>query len=258
MRLRAANRFKLRTIALTIAALCLASCHAPPAAPSPSSAGAIDLLTPRNPAAIAPHSFRPPWWMPFGAPNASRLSAPKGAPPEIEIDNPAPAMAGMRRLFSISPGSWYRFSVEIRTDRVSQAGQGARLRVEVREGMTLPTPSLHGTTGWKPISFYYRLGNLDPATSGSMMIFCELGAFGQLSSGKAYFRNLQVAPIEGRPPPIAARFDGGKLETDPALQLRRHPAGLQTVLLLLLLLGCAIAAAIGWRLMSPPADRANR
>jgi hypothetical protein len=187
-------------------------------------------------------------WTSFRTSQASRVSLNDGerGGGEIEIVNPRPGAAGLRRTVPVFYEGWYQFSGEVRTQGVGAGGLGAQLRIATEYGTLLPTPELHGTSGWRSIKIYYRPGRHDNLVS----VICQLGGVKRPSAGKAWFRNLRTARMRGAPPPTAAMFSGDTLELDTAAMIKPPRSGGSAVSLLLLLFGCGATAALGWRLLA--------
>jgi len=240
----------LRFIIAMLATIAIAACHLAPDEHAVQSE-TIDLLDQPDPAHATGFS-RANAWRAIGKPNAILRPAAKDRPADIQITNDAPEMAGLRRLVFLFDG-WYEFSGEIRTENVSDAGAGARLILEVGEGIMLPLPTFHGTTDWKKVDFFFMPGHMESRMRNTLTLSCQLGGYNQPSSGTAYFRSIRVSSITGRPPAMAARFNGDKIEMDPAVSRRRRPNRTMPELIGLIL-ACGIAAGAGWRLMSPRRD----
>jgi hypothetical protein len=235
----------LRAIALAFAAVSLLSCLHDPCG-KVRRGSEQDLLQSRHPATQPEPGF-PPGWKSFGASHTSRVSVSNRERngPEIEISNVQPGAAGLRRLLPVIYQEWHVFSAEIRTDGVGEDGLGAQLRIATMHGALLPTPELHGTSGWRTIEIYYYPGRRDDLVS----VACQLGGSKRRSVGKAYFRNLRMAHLRGAPPPTAARFNLDTLELDTAT-IKPPRSGGTWLGPFSLLSCCGIIAALGWRLLA--------
>jgi hypothetical protein len=122
-----------------------------------------------------------------------------GEPPSVEVNNAKPNDSYWFQKLHLSEG-WYYLSADIRAEGVPDAGVGANLSI-VEDGMI--SEQFHGTTNWKKVGFYLKIGS-----AGAELPFaCRLGGFANLSTGKAFCRDLEVTKIAAPPPGASPRYD---------------------------------------------------
>lgn len=122
-----------------------------------------------------------------------------GEAPSIEVNNAKPNDSYWFQKLHLSEG-WYSLSAEIRAEGVAEAGVGANLSI-VEDGMI--SEQFHGTTNWKKVGFYLKVGS-----AGAELPFaCRLGGFANLSTGKAFCRDLEVTKIAAPPPGANPSYD---------------------------------------------------
>ncbi|MFO0915845.1 MAG: hypothetical protein U0795_23000 [Pirellulales bacterium] len=91
----------------------------------------------------------------------------------------------------LEPNVQYWLSGWIRTENVSMAGAGASLAIN---GTWSHTPGLHGTNDWTFVALPFNAGE-----SGLVTVAGRLGFWSDMSSGLAWFDNLQVTLADPNP-----------------------------------------------------------
>jgi hypothetical protein len=119
-----------------------------------------------------------------------------GEPATIEVKNAKPNDSYWFQKIHLAEG-WYYLSASIRAEGVPPEGVGVNLSI-IEDGMI--SEQFHGTTDWKKVGFYLKIGS----AGAELPLGCRLGGFANLSTGKAFCRDLQVARIDS--PPATATF----------------------------------------------------
>ncbi len=138
----------------------------------------------------------PAHWHPLRTPGSDstlRWIAPHGGADgsgALEIDNPSGSASAWRQMLFLGPG-WYHVGAEVRVENV--AGAGAMVLLAHSNELAVMAPPLSGTTRWTRIGFFVR----EPRWGGTFAVSCSLGLERAHSSGRAWFRNIEVAPVDG-------------------------------------------------------------
>jgi hypothetical protein len=157
--------------------------------------GCHSATTPLQNGDLTRGSTSPDYWQADpGLPGTTvlRWNHPAGGPAELEIDNLKPNDSHWTQTVHLDQG-WYLFTASVRTEGVPADHAGANLSSLV-DGIISPT--LSGTTGWKTIGFYLKIGK----AGFDVPISCRLGGYSSPNIGKAWFRNITgtkvVAPTQ--------------------------------------------------------------
>jgi hypothetical protein len=166
---------------------------------------------------------------------------PNGGPGELEVDALKPDDARWMQSLTLKPG-WYYMSAEIRTENVGAQNSGATISV-MEDGIM--SPEIKGTTNWTRVGLYLHVGK----KGADVEVAARIGGFGSLNSGRAFYRNVGVVPIDAPPPSAQPTYDLEKIRQDA----QPVPIGKPYSLVLTYLLLIAIAYA-GWSVfaMEPP------
>jgi hypothetical protein len=142
---------------------------------------------------------------------------------------------------TLKPG-WYYMSAEIRTENVGAQNSGATISV-MEDGIM--SPEIKGTTNWTRVGLYMHVGK----KGADVEVAARIGGFGSLNSGRAFYRNVSVVPIDAPPPSAQPTYDLEKIRQDA----QPVPIGKPYSLVLTYLLLLAIAYA-GWYVfaLEPP------
>ncbi len=181
------------------------------------------------------------WVNDAGAAAFTWTHPPNGGPGELEVNALKANDARWMQSLSLTPG-WYHISADIRTENIGAQNNGATISV-MEDGIM--SPEIKGTSDWKHVGFYMRVGK----KGADVDVALRVGGFASLNTGRAFFRNASVVPIEAPPPGAQPTFD---LET-----IRKAaqpvPIGKPYSLALAYLLLIAIAYA-GWYVfaLEPP------
>jgi hypothetical protein len=174
------------------------------------------------------------------APDATELGWNRESDqPDLEVRNVIAAAAGFQELVQLRAPGWYRFSAEIETRAVGDAGAGAQVGLGQFSIFTIATPGVRSTSGWNRVEFYLHANQQSRET----MVFCRLGARGSPSAGDARFRDFRLVRIYGAPPPDVAHYDLDALAPATMVDTPWSVAATFAVL--------AIVTIIGWRSLSP-------
>ena len=187
------------------------------------------------------HDELPVAWRVSGAPGSIRAEHQASALPELEIANAKPAAGGFAQRVYLDDG-WYVLDGEVRTEQVSAAGAGALLRIELQNRRVVPAPEIHGSHRWQTIEVYFKMDHWDCQAT----VACILGRKGQLSAGRAFFRNIRLVRVRTQPPPTAAQFD---LHNLPFPSHQSSPQTGTPWSVALAVLASGALALTGWRLI---------
>jgi dolichyl-phosphate-mannose-protein mannosyltransferase len=170
----------------------------------------------------SPEAFSHHWGHPDG-----------GGPNELEVDNLQANDARWEQAVSLSEGL-YHLSTEIRTENVGTGEDGGSVSI-MSDGMM--SHDLRGTNGWQRVGFYFKVGR----HGADIDVALRVGGYGNLNTGRAFFRDARLEKIAALPAGAAPFFDWDaiqKEETPP-------PIGSPwTIVLVLIALGAIIT--LGW------------
>ena len=166
---------------------------------------------------------------------------PGGGSGQLEVNAIKADDARWMQSLSLTPG-WYHMTAEIRTEDVGQQNSGANISV-MEDGIM--SPEVKGTTNWKEVGFYMRVGK----KGADVEVALRIGGFGSLNTGKAFFRNANVVAVDAPPPGAQPTYDLEKIRKDA----EPVPIGKPFSLVLTYILLIALAYA-GWYTfaMEPP------
>jgi len=128
-----------------------------------------------------------------------RWNRPTGGPAELEISNLKPNDSHWTQDVHLEPG-WYLFTASVRAEGVPRDHAGANLS-SLEDGIISST--LSGTTGWKTLGFYLRVGK----AGGDLPIACRLGGYSSPNTGKAWFRHITGTRVDEPTQPDIPRYD---------------------------------------------------
>jgi hypothetical protein len=166
---------------------------------------------------------------------------PNGGPGQVEVTALKENDARWLQSLSLTEG-WYFLSGEIKTENVGNDKTGANISIM---DDSIMTTELKGTTDWTHVNLYFRVGR----KGADVDVALRVGGFGSLNTGKAWFRNVSMIPVDAPPPNAQQTFDLEKIRAAGQPAPIGKPYSL--VLTYLLLLGVAYA---GWYLyaLEPP------
>lgn len=156
-----------------------------------------------------------------------------GGPGELEVNALKADDARWWQSITLRPG-WYYISAEIRTENIGADKSGATISV-MEDGIM--SPEVKGTTNWTRVGFYLRVGK----KGADVQVALRIGGFGSLNTGRAFYRNASLAPIDAPPPNAQPTYDIEKIRQ----VAQPVPIGKPYSLVLTYLLLIAIAYA-GW------------
>ncbi len=122
--------------------------------------------------------------------NASTITFVSGVSPNgkcLKIENTSPNDCRIHKSFKVSPSSFYKVTLSIKTENVSD-GAGANLSGYNYNGKAFATT---GTTEWRTASVILETA----ADQKNVNISLGLGGYGSESTGVAYFDNLKIEKI---------------------------------------------------------------
>jgi Gpi18-like mannosyltransferase len=162
--------------------------------------------------------------------------------------------AAWHQAIVLRPGV-YRVSADVRVEGAMPHEGGANIAIRTYDGMQLASQHLQGTVDWQTVSFFL----IEDRWGDSTELLCQLGAPDYPDTGRASFRNIQIVPAAGPPPPGVVRFDLGLIRRvyknglhQPDDRVSIRVAGVVCALVLLALMGWALAV------ISRPALMAGR
>jgi dolichyl-phosphate-mannose-protein mannosyltransferase len=158
-----------------------------------------------------------------------------GQPGQLEVDNLQPNDARWQQSLTLNPG-WYHFSVELKADNVGAKETGASISV-LEDGII--SEDLKGTSDWRKVDFYLKVGS----AGSDIDVALRVGGYASLNTGRAFFRNASVVPVDAPPKAAARVFDLSAIRKESQSPPVGQPWTLVATFLLL-----AIAAYIGWRI----------
>jgi Gpi18-like mannosyltransferase len=167
------------------------------------------------------------------APAASGESA--GA---LEIDNRVPTIGAWRQELFLRPG-WYHVSAEVRVEDVPVTAMGAVLLLAHSNSLAVMTVAQNGTTNWTPVGFFVR----EPRWSSAFAIGCDLGIDRSPSSGRAWFRKIEVVPVDGPDTSGERVFDMGMIDRLSGIS---EPAGIGADQVAGAIIAVVLAALLAW------------
>ncbi len=162
-------------------------------------------------------------------------------PGQIEIDNHLRSDARLMHPVYLPPG-WYYISAESRTDGVSRHGTGAFIGL-TDEGVG--SPQGLGDTDWERLAFYLEVGK----SGADVEIALRLGDYWDFSPGRAWFRSVSIAAVDGPPEGFPSVFHLDKVRLSQAGSL----ASLAAAFAILIAFAC-----VGWYLCVPSGDEVDR
>lgn len=162
---------------------------------------------------------------------------------ELEVTNYKPNDARWVQSMTL-PGGWYHFTVEARAQDVKERGAGVSISL-LEDGIS--SPQLKGTTGWRKIGFYLKVGK----RGADIELALRLGGFSATNTGHAFFRDVQMKRLEKAPPPSAQpQYDLAKIRAANA----PHPIGGPSTLIATYVL-LIVIAYFGWRAFGAAAPK---
>jgi hypothetical protein len=147
-------------------------------------------------------SASPDYWQADPTPPGTtvlRWNHPTGGPDELEIYNIKPNDSHWTQTVHLEQG-WYLFTASVRTEGIPAGNAGANLSSLVDGIISSP---LSGTTGWKTIGFYLKIGK----AGFDVPIACRLGGYSSPNTGKAWFRNITGTRVDAPTQPDMPRYD---------------------------------------------------
>lgn len=166
-----------------------------------------------------------------------------GGPGELQVNSLKPNDARWMQNLNLAPG-WYYFSAKVRTEAVGLNATGASLSI-LEDGIM--SPDLRGTNDGRELGFYLKVG----ARGGDLEVACRLGGFGNVNTGRAFFRDVSVvavtAPSAGTP-----QFDLDAIRKQSAEAPIGSPWTLAVTFILL-----GIIAVFGWKAFGAPMPEAT-
>jgi hypothetical protein len=123
-----------------------------------------------------------------------RWNHAQGGPGELEIDNIKPADTRWTQKIHLAPG-WYHFTASVRAEGIPPGNMGATLGV-MPEGFGVPVTGVTGTTDWKPVGFYLKVGG----SGADIALVCRLGGLSSENTGKAFCRDIKGMSMNEEPP----------------------------------------------------------
>lgn len=120
-----------------------------------------------------------------------------GAPGELEISSTKANDANWSQVVNLGAG-WYHFTASLKAENIPESGTGVHLWAE----SWINSPDLHGTTDWKTVGFYLKVGESTHITFG-----CRLGGFSNLNSGTGFCKDFKGVKTEEPPADAGPRFD---------------------------------------------------
>lgn len=109
----------------------------------------------------------------------------------LRIANVSGNDARLCQTVSLDPGMTYRIAATVRTEDVGTDLIGALVTVEPRVADTI---DLRGTRDWQRLELTAAANGLS-----SWDVCLRLGSYGNLNTGTAYFRDVEVRPMFVRP-----------------------------------------------------------
>lgn len=179
----------------------------------------------------APDGWRTESWVHEPTTSYAWVGPRNGEAGEVEVSNLEPNDGRWTQSLVLDPGTYF-VSAEIRTEGVSRSA-GAFISL-ADEGIA--SFDITGDSYWQRVGFYLYVSGR-PA---KVDVKLRLGGYKYLSTGRAYFRNVEILKID-RPPPGASFFD--------IQQIRGRWRGSSASLVLLLVV-LAATTFVGWRLFS--------
>ena len=111
----------------------------------------------------------------------------------IAVENVDANDARFAQTVTVEPDSLYRISAMIRAEGCDESSYGATLSIE---GLFCYSPSVYETHGrWDYVEFYGRTGE----DQTELTLFARVGAYGTLSTGKAWFDNIEMVKVDDVP-----------------------------------------------------------
>jgi hypothetical protein len=233
------NRMRsFRSVVVAIALLVLATLPQSVAADPPNLLKNGNFATGTG---IAPDHWRTEAWI--NSPTAVQFQwiAPSGSTPGTAVVKNLKANdARWVQTITLRPG-WYYVSVMAQSENTGADHAGAGISV-LEDGIT--SPDLHGTSGWRRVGFYLRVGGY----GADVDIALRLGGFSSLNTGTAYFRDASVIAVSA-PSPHAAAYDLDAIRQASA----PTPVG-HLWTLIAAFLGLVALATVGWRMYGESID----
>ena len=168
-----------------------------------------------------------------------------GGPGQLEVDAIKANDARWMQSLTLSPG-WYRFSAEIRTQKVGTEATGATISIMEDGAMS---PDIRGTADWQSVHLYLLVGK----AGADVEVALRVGGFGSLNTGKAFFRNIHAEKLEALPPSATPAYDLAEIRKAEQPAPIGHGITLVATFVLLGLL-----AFYGWRLLGVEAPAQSR
>jgi hypothetical protein len=156
-------------------------------------------------------------------------------PGQLEVNAIKPNDARWMQSLTLAPG-WYRFSAEVRTEKVGTKETGASISIMDDGAMS---PDIRGTSGWQTVGLYLEVG----ASGADVEVALRVGGYGSLNSGRAFFRNVHAEKITSPPPGATPVYDLTAIRKASQPQPVGHPVTLWASFVVL-----ALVAYYGWRL----------
>ncbi len=158
----------------------------------------------------------------------------EGKPGELSVTNIKPNDARWVQALNLSPG-WYHFSADLRAQNVGTNATGASLSI-MEDGIT--SPDLKGTTDWKRVGFYLKVG----PKGADLELACRIGGFGSLNTGTVFCRNIEMQRVAAPPAGAQSLFDLDQIRKESA----ETPIGSRWTLVATFLFLIALSV-FGWR-----------
>jgi dolichyl-phosphate-mannose-protein mannosyltransferase len=122
-----------------------------------------------------------------------------GNPNELEVENLKANDARWEQPLSLD-GGFYHLSVEVRTEDVGAANDGATISI-MTDGMM--SADVKGTSGWRRVGFYFHVGR----HGADVDVALRVGGYGSLNSGRAFFRDARLEKIAVLPKDASPMFE---------------------------------------------------
>ena len=101
--------------------------------------------------------------------------------------------ARFAQTVDVKPETTYRISAMVKAENCDESGYGANLSID---GLFVYSDSIYDTAGeWESVELYGVTGE----EQTELTVFARVGGYGFLSTGKAWFDNLEIVEVEDAP-----------------------------------------------------------
>lgn len=160
----------------------------------------------------------------------------------LQISNLSPNYASWHQAL-ILPAGIYQISADVSVEGAKPRAGGANIAVVTYDGIRVISEHLHGTTGWRTLSFYLEADQW----GDTIELLCQLGVAGYPDTGRASFRNIKVIPVKG-PTSFAARGFALPLIRYRYREKLPQPDNRVSIRLTGVVSGLALLGILGWAL----------